>query len=579
MNQPKILFLNIILKPLIFIALIISMSSHALAQKTYPTDYFQSPLDIPLILSGSFAELRSNHFHSGIDIKTQGVTGKKVYAVADGYVSRIKVSAWGYGNAIYIRHANGYTSVYGHLDKYNAKISEMVKAKQYANQSFEIELFPKPGELPIIKGEIIAFSGNSGGSGGPHLHFEIRDSRTEEPVNPLHFGYQIADHQYPKIKKFRIYNYQNSQILASKDYDILQTNGQVKLRNNVVIQIPTREFYAAVMGYDQLDGASNHNGYYRLQYYLDDSLFFQFSADKINFSHQRYINTYIDFEEYYKTSDRFQRTFVEKNDKLGSIREAENHGIIQLKDSEIHQLKVVASDFAGQSSVLLVDVQKHEKAILSEQIDPLFKWDRKNTYNSNEMEFEIPEGALYSDQNFWMETLKNPYSKYSQLFSIYDESVAINQYCKIKLKVNDSIVKGKQHSQLCILSLDKKNRAVYEGGKYVNGWIESRTRSFGKYYIGIDSLSPVITPINIYSGKNISQQSDIKFTVTDNLSGVDKYKASLDGNWILLEYDAKNNRLTYTIDEHFPKGKHEFVIQIWDDRGNKTSNKYPLIRN
>ncbi len=563
-----------------FIFLFIILQTTLRSQSHYPQDYFASPLDFPFILSGSFAELRGNHFHSGLDIKTQGVVGKKVYAIADGYVVRIKVSPWGYGNALYIRHPNGYTSVYAHLHRYNDTIADIIKATQYKKKSFAVEIFPKAGSIKVKKGELIAFAGNSGSSGGPHLHFEIRDSRTEEPINPLFFGYKVADHQYPVMRKLRLYNYiDNQSIYNYKEYKISQKGKNIKLISSDTINISTPHFYPAVEGFDRWNAATNKNGYYRLRFFFDDSMFFEFIADKINFSQKRNINSYIDYKEYKNKSQRFQRTYVEENTYLSNIINVRNNGILHITDKKAHKLKIIASDFAGQESVLEFYVRnKGDLKHKERKESTAFMWNHSNTYRNTDIEFSIPKGALFDNQYFWVKSLKNPYSKYSKLHSIYDIGVPLKKYCQLKIKL-DSNAKVRNYKKLCIISLDGKDRRVYEGGKYVNGYMETKTRSFGRYYIGIDTIAPIIKPANIYSKKNITKQSTISFTATDNLSGINRYKATLDDKWILLKYDPKKSRLYYEIDEHFPSGSHKFVIKVWDSKSNMSKKEYVLIRN
>jgi len=187
----------------IFLMLLL-VGASSLAQSNIPKDYFGKPLDIPLILSGSFGELRSNHFHSGLDIKTQQRTGLPVYAPADGYVSRIKVGHYGYGKALYIKHPNGYSTVYAHLERYAGKIQDYVKKQQYRKESYEIELFPKADLLPVYKGDLIGYSGNTGSSGGPHLHFEIRDA-SSRPMNPMLFGLDVPDTRRPLLNSVMVY--------------------------------------------------------------------------------------------------------------------------------------------------------------------------------------------------------------------------------------------------------------------------------------------------------------------------------------------------------------------------------------
>jgi len=547
------------------------------SQNKYSQDYFDLPLHIPIVLAGSFGELRGNHFHSGIDIKTQGSIGKKVYAPADGYISRIKVSPWGYGNALYIKHPNGYTTVYAHLNSYMDTIADLVYAKQYRTKSYAVEIYPKAGSIKVKKGQIIAITGNSGSSGGPHLHYEIRNS-AEEPINPLLFGIKIADHQYPSIRKFRIYNLFENGSTKYNEYQITQKGKTVKLKTNNTIQIHSNKFYPAVEGFDRWDAAVNKNGYYKLEYYFDDTIFFQFIANKLNFSQKRYINTYIDYKEYKKSKTRFQRSFIEENTKLYNTQNTLNNGVINLKDDSVHTLKVIAEDFEGQKSILEVNIIKGEIYDTKELSGTLFEWNHNNSYKNNEMKVEIPSKSFYSNQMFWVNIKNNKYSKYSKLVEIYDIGVPLHKYYSLKIKL-DSTVKVKDKSKLCILSLNTKNQLIFEGGKYNKGFMETKTRSFGNYFIGIDSIAPIIKQQNVYNNKNITKQRSLDFKVTDDLSGIKKYQATLDGKWILLKYDPKKNRMYYEIDKHFPAGNHKFEIKVWDSRGNVASKSYNLIRN
>lgn len=548
------------------------------AQEKHPKDYFISPLKIPMVLSGSFGELRSNHFHSGIDLKTNGATGYKVYAIGDGYVSRIKVSPWGYGLALYIKHPNGYTSVYAHLKSYNETIAKLVKATQYKKQSFAVEIFPKAGSIMVKKGECIALSGNSGGSGGPHLHFEIRDSKTEEPINPLFFGYNITDNQYPIIRELKIYNHYDNNKTNEKSLKLSQKAGKVELIKSNPITIESNNFHIGIEGYDQWDAAINKNGYYKLEYYFDDSIFFQFVADRINFNQQRYINSHIDYREYKKTKKRFQSSLLEPNNLSKNFRKVTNNGIVNLNDTLNHKIKIIAYDYSGQQSILEFEIKLNKKDFSNKVNGNLFKWNIKNTFENDGMKISIPAKALYSDHYFWVNTLDNPFSSFSKMYEIYDIGVPLHKYCSINIKV-DSIENKNLISKLCIISLSTKNQKIYEGGKYNNGSIETKTRSFGKYFIDIDTIAPTINPSNIYNNKNISKQTLISFKVVDDLSGIKSYKAKIDNKWVLLEYDPKRSHFFYRIDESFPKGKHIFRIEIKDNRDNINTKEYSLIRN
>ena len=280
---------------ILFVLLFLSAILLSNSQMAYPKDYFRKPLDIPLILSGTFGELRSNHFHSGLDIKTQKRTGLKILASAEGYVSRIKISHWGYGKALYITHPNGYTTVYGHLKKFSPEIEEYVKKRQYEKESFVIQLFPKSDELKVEKGELIAFSGNSGSSGGPHLHYEIRDANAK-PINPMYFGIDIADTKKPEVRAGVVYSFgDTSHVNQSNSIKNLvlkkQTDGS--LLANKITAYGTIGF--GINAIDRQDGALNHNGIFDLEMKVNGTTVYHHSVNTFSFSESRYINSLVDF--------------------------------------------------------------------------------------------------------------------------------------------------------------------------------------------------------------------------------------------------------------------------------------------
>jgi len=568
------------IKHFIYTLLILSLSINSLAQNNYPQNYFRAPLDIPLVLAGTFGELRANHFHSGIDIKTQGVEGQKVYAVTDGYISRINVSPFGYGNAIYITHPNGYVSVYGHLQRFNDSIAAIIKWVQYQRKSFALEYYPDKTSLRVKKGDIIAYSGNSGSSGGPHLHFEIRKASNSHPLNPLLFGIKISDHQYPQISRLAVYNYYSAFYQERSEYRLKQNKGKVTIPNLDTVLVGN-DFYIGVESIDRLDGANNKNGLYQLQYFMDSTLFFSFKVDELSFSEKRYINSYIDYQAYKTEKIKYQRTFVQPNNRLSNISNVLNRGIIHLTDNKAHQIKIIARDFAGQATILQFYVIKNpkQKTFLKSE-NRVFKWNENNSYQDKDagLSFNMPKAALYDDILFTVKKLKNPYSPYSILFSIYKETVPLQKYCSISIKA-DSALTPDLYSKACILSLTNRNGFYYEGGSYKNGFVSTKTRSFGQYFIGVDTIAPTIKNINAYNGKNITKQQRISFKVTDDLSGINSYNAYLDGKWILLQYDPKKNKLYYTIDNHFPKGKHQLKLVVIDAKGNRSIIKMNLIRN
>jgi murein DD-endopeptidase MepM/ murein hydrolase activator NlpD len=325
----------------------------------YPQETFQSPLAIGLEVSGSFGELRSNHFHSGLDFKTSGVEGLPVYATGDGYVSRIKISTFGYGKAIYITHPNGYTSVYGHLQKANGAIEELIKKRHYSEKSYEIELFLNSKELPIKKGEVIAFSGNSGGSGGPHLHFEFRDTKSENIINPMHFGLKkiIKDERKPIIQGVIAYPIDSTTvnnvqkpipISFSKQSDGTYLSAKVKANGKVGFGINAHDFCT---------NAYNKNGLYKVKTYLNGVLQYQYSFDSFAFDESRYINNFIDYERFQEMGQRVQKLFQMNKYPLSIVSENKKDGIINVQPNSNYTYRIEIYDFHENKVELIVPIE------------------------------------------------------------------------------------------------------------------------------------------------------------------------------------------------------------------------------
>ena len=557
---------------LIFLGLTTAYSQPIYSQ-SYPQNYFRSPLDIPLVLSGTFGELRSNHFHSGIDIKTQGHTGLKVYAAADGYVSRIKVSPWGYGNALYIKHSNGYTTVYAHLNHYNKRIDSIVKSVQYRRKSFSFDYYPKAGTIHVMKSEIIGYSGNSGSSGGPHLHYEIRDAASR-PINPFLFGVKVPDNIKPTIKALRIYNLpENYNGTVVKEFKFTSKNTPIHKNDTITV---AGKFYLGINSYDKLNGAPNKNGIYSYKILVDEEEFFNFTVERLVFSEKRYINSYIDFDEFYHHKNRFQRTYIASGNKLSNYKTSVNSGIIKISDSLAHKIKIIVKDYEGNTNIIEFSAKKgHVKTPKILNPKPNIMYNEINSYSISGAKINIPQGCLYEDIYFNMSETKNPYSSYSKLIRVGNPGIPLNNYVSLSIKA-DSNLTSELQSKAALASLSKNNRLIYEGGRYNDGWVTTKTRSFGSYYIVVDTLSPKIKAENIYNGKYITSLKNLNFIITDNLSGVDTYVGTVDGKWVLGKYDAKRNRLSFPVDEHFPKGSFKFKLKITDGKGNSTEKVFTL---
>ena len=535
----------------------------------YPEDYFQSPLDIPLDLSGSFGELRSNHFHSGLDFKTKGVEGLPVYAAGDGYISRIKISTFGYGKAIYITHPNGYTSVYGHLQKANGAIQEFIKKRQYQEKAYEVEMYLYPTELPVKKGDIIAFTGNTGGSGAPHLHFEFRNTKSEEILNPLHFGFKkiIKDERKPVIQGLVAYpldstTVNNSQlpinIPFSKQADGTYLGTKVRADGRMSF---------GINAYDFCTNAYNKNGLYKVKAYLNGVLQYQYGFDGFAFDETRYINNFIDYERFHIMRQRVQKLFQLADYPLSVVADNKKDGTIKVQPGTNYTYRIELYDFHGNRVDVIIPLEfanQEAKIEKTYQKTPYFiKAKNESIFEKNKVTVQIPENAFYND--FYLNFDVN-----GDILSLHDDSVPVHK--NITITFND--VQGLTEEQLSktfIATLDgyklDYNKTYRKGNTF-----SIKTRTLGKFKLAQDVTPPRIYNVNFVEGKTIKGQKTISVSITDLLSGIDTYNAYLNGKWILMEYDYKTKKLVHNLEDNIcVEGRNDFKLVVTDNLQNSTT--------
>ncbi len=542
------------------------------AQKEYPINYFRSPVDYRILLSGTFGELRSNHFHSGIDIKTDGIIGKNVYAIADGYIARISVSGTGFGKALYIKHPNGYTSVYGHLHQFSDTIAKYVKKQQYKRERFGIGLYP-PAEMFVVKkGDIIAQSGNSGGSDGPHLHFEIRDSGTEFPINPLLFGIRAKDDIRPKITGFRLYPLNEKSRIEGKNRILekkIQGSGvKNRLKRNDTIEV-SGSIGFGIKTYDLLNDTYNRNGVYSIKLWIDSNLIYSHRLEKFSFAETKYINSLIDYSEYIENRQRFQRSIVDPGNKLSIYDEVINNGVYDFTDSAYHQFVYELKDVSGNTSKLtgvLKSTPNMDTATYARsQKVHWFDFDKNNEFKADGIALSFKKGSFYCSFDFEYEVAKSPVDSYSKLHHIHTRKFPVHKAFEIRIRT-DSLAPGLQVKALIAKIVDKEIEAV--GGAYKDGFVVGSSASFGDFTIVVDTINPEISALNIHNGKKISGYKHISFEIKDEFSGISSYRGTLNGAWILMEYDPKNDKLIYQIDDRMKKGKNQIRLEVKDAKEN-----------
>lgn len=562
--------------------LTILISSSLSTAQNYPQDYFSNPLDISLILSGTYGELRSNHFHAGIDIKTQGREGLNVRAAAAGDVVRIAVSPYGYGNALYIRHPNGYTTVYAHLQSFNDDIAKYVEEQQYAQKSFQVNLFPPAGQFSVNRGDIIAKSGNSGGSGGPHLHFEIRDSRTEEPLNPLLFGYDIADNRTPEVRGVYVYPIEGHINQRHERTSLNLTNPRTGEYQFRWTQRAAGKLGFAIDVIDRLDGAWNANGPYKIEQYVNGVKTNEFRAERFSFDETRYLNAHIDYDLYDCCQTRANRMWQLPGNRLRMYRDQQDNGILEVLPDSSYQLEWRISDAAGNTTKLTGSVryEAHNAEIEDAVYDIELNHHAANSGEFDGFVYNMSNSCLYEDVFIQTQALPETSYGYGPVFQFGRTGIPIQNRYEVMLPLTP--VPVRYHSKAVIVSLDDEGNSpdswdgtpkIHSGSAYISADV----RVMGRFTLMVDSVAPSVRVLSgITSGSSLREGAQIRLKMTDDLSGIQSYDCYIDDQWHLMSYDAKNDLLTVELDDRIEAGAHEFFVKVVDDRNNTTELRVPF---
>lgn len=536
------------------------------AQSDIPKDYFESPLDIPLLLSGTFGELRSNHFHAGMDIKTKGATGLSVMASAEGYVGRIKIQHGGYGKALYVYHPNGYQSVYAHLKNFSSEIEALVKKEQYKRESYEIELFPSETDIKVEQGEIIGYSGNSGSSGGPHLHFEIRDFKSR-PMNPFLFGFNtIKDSKKPQI--FALHAYPlglGSHVNGSTERVQLKIRQQKdgSYRTEPIKAFGTLGF--GIDAYDVLDLAYNKNGIYSVKTLLNGRPIFENTFDKFSFYESRYINRLIDFEYFNTERRRIHKLFVEKNNPLSVYKNVYNNGTISLQKDNLDQnFEILVSDFNGNSQSISIPLTTDYKEDLIpkeiEETEYFAKANSASVFEEGKIDIYIPKGALYEDA--FLEINIEGLS-----VDLHKDTTPLHKSLTIGFDVSQYSIEDQ--SKLYIAKVTPWGSKYYVSTYKKKNRLTTKTNQFGSFKLFEDSSPPTIKPKNFRDKQWMSNFRYLELKIDDEDTGIDSYRATVNDEFILMEYDYKAKTLTHDFnDGKITDTKNELKVVVTDKVGN-----------
>lgn len=536
------------------------------AQTNYPKDYFGPPLDIAMQLSGNFGELRPNHFHAGFDFKTNQREGLNVYAAADGYVSRIRISNSGYGKAIYIAHPNGYTTVYGHLKKAIGPIEDLIIATQYKEQSYEIELYPKPGELQVKKGEVIALSGNTGGSEGPHLHFEFRDTKTEKIINPLFFGFDkyITDTKKPIVSSLVVYPIDEETTVNQSQRPVnlnlsLQADGTYLSEK---VSAKGRIGFGIIAG--DFDNVSyNTNGVYRVQQLANGLPFFGYRFDEMVFDQGRYINYFIDFARYKKTHQRVQKLFMKNPYPWSNITANVDNGIIDVLPNFSQVNKIEVSDYFENKTVISIPIEYADrKAVVATDVKKtpyLVRYNKDSNFEKENVSVYFPAGTFYEDFYLNFDLRQN-------ILYLHDDTVPA--HTNFTVSFTDDKTPEELKKKMFIASVNGK-KLSYIPTKLEGNTFSCKTRTLGQFVLAKDVVAPRISMAKPVQDKWITGQKTLNVTISDDLSGIKTYNGYLNGKWVLFEYESKLRRLTHTFGEgSLVEGKNNLKVVVTDNVGN-----------
>lgn len=548
---------------------------YAQAQRAYPADYFRNPLDIPIILAGNFGECRPGHFHSGIDIKTQGRENLPVYAAADGYISRIKIEKGGFGHAIYITHPNGYTTLYAHLNNFVPQLQQYLRQTQYRQEKWQADINFQPAQFPVKKGQQIAWSGNTGASTAPHLHFEIRDSKTEHPLNPQQFGFAIKDTRPPLPQQLALYDRARSIYEQNPDLYLLKKKTDAYAPVRDTIRSNSQSVGLALNTDDYMDGSDNTITFYTAAWYMDDVLQGRIRLDDIGYDETRYMHAYADYRTHQQGGPWLQCLFRLPGNRLDHIYEAlnENSGTLMLPDTMAHAVRIVLTDDAGNETNIkfyLQGIQPGNPLNCSN----LFAREKSNSFSREDISFTLDDAQLYDDICFTY-SKKPDAAAISMRHQLGTPAVPLHHYFDLSIRP-DKPIPFAQRDKIAMVCNDGKGDDGKAAVKDANGWYKASVRSLGNYRLVADTEAPAIT-VQGKPGANLAKATRLLVTAKEKTTSVREFRAELeDGSWLLFE--PRGDVFVYTFDSHCPPGVHQLKLTATDENGNSRTIHYSFKR-
>ena len=534
-----------------------------------------NPLDFRLQLSGGFGDLRANHYHAGIDFRTQSSEGHALRAVLEGYISRVSVSPGGYGLAVYATHpADSLITVYGHLQRFTPNIAALVKEKQYEQERYNIDISFNPDEFPVKQGDIIGYSGNSGSSSGPHLHFEVRDMRTNDLIDPLVFYQsQIPDTQKPVVRGLRIYPMEGKGMVngSNKKWDVpfsTDKNGQPVITQTIEAW---GDIGLGISAIDRMNGTHFSYGIRDILLTVDGFDLYQSHIDRFSPNESRYINSQTDYEEWSKSRIFFIKTFTDPGNSSRFILNR-NSGKITINEERLYDVVITLSDLYGNTCKTVFKIKGKQQDItpLDTAGTKLLRWYDYNAFSAKGIRMNIPRNSLYNSLNLRYSASVDERFDFP-VHVIHPTPVALHYPAQLSLFI-DSASSQINTNQYGIVRLTQSGGRAWIGGVYRDGWLDTEVSELGTYTVSYDLTPPRITPLSPATWRNSKK---ISIRISDDLSGISSYRGEIDGKFALFEYDSKNALITYTFDnERLQPGAYNLKLTVTDRCGNQSEYHY-----
>jgi hypothetical protein len=560
--------------PVALFFLALALSFQAVRSQPLPRGFFRYPLGIAPKLNANFGEMRPNHFHMGLDMSTEKRENLPLYAAADGYVSRMKIEPGGFGRALYIDHPNGLTTLYAHMNDFMPELEAHLKGIQYEKESWATDLELPPSAFPVRKGQFIGYSGNTGGSQGPHLHFEVRETATGQCVNPLLLGFDIPDRVPPDVFRLAVYDRNRSTYEQSPMLVALSSKGGV-FEPAGLIRVSTDRVSLAIQATDRMSGTPNPNGIYRVRLLEGDKTIGGFSIDRVGYEETRYLNAHIDHRFKKSGGSYLQHLFRLEGDRLGIYLDSLSDGI-RLPDSTVRRFRIEVSDPYGNTSVARISIQR-SGVVKSADASPgrRMRPGELGIYETDDLQVVIPEDALYDSIHFRHAKLPSSgmVNAYSPVHEVHTPNVPLHTAMTVRVKADRPIPYPLRDRMILRKTTGAEHQV--QKARWEAGWHAANFREFGRFQLLADEIPPTIQFVGLTDGSRIAG-SKIVVNVDDDHKAVRNFRAELDGRWLM--FSQRGRTFTYRVDERLTPGKHSLRVSVDDEAGNRSTRTIEINR-